>query len=158
MRAGKVVDNYVNGTISIIKTFIVLIILRISFKNIIILYFSKGSMIIMNFEKIGKKIAETRIRQNKTQEELAEILEISPSFLSHIETGKRKPGFDTLIQIAKCLNMSLDYLILDEDLEKNVKDEIYIKEIYKKMKLVDEETRKKLIEVIDIIIDISQKR
>ena len=114
-------------------------------------------MIIMNFDKIGKKIAEARIKQNKTQEELAEILEISPSFLSHIETGKRKPGFDTLIQIAKCLNMSLDYLILDEDLEKNVKDVIYIKEIYKKIKLVDEDTRKKLIEVIDIIIDISQK-
>lgn len=108
----------------------------------------------MDFNKIGQKIAEERIKKNKTQEELAEILGITPSFLSHIETGKRKPGFDTLIQISKCLNISLDYLILDEDIEKNIKEDVYIKEIYKKLEPLDNVTKEKLI---DIIIYISQK-
>lgn len=44
----------------------------------------------MNFNLIGQKIAESRIKNNKTQESLAEELDISPAFLSNIKTAKRK--------------------------------------------------------------------
>ncbi len=108
----------------------------------------------MDFYKLGQKIAEERIKNNKTQEELAEIVGITPSFLSHIETGKRKPSFDTLIQISKSLNMSLDYLVLDENLDKKIKENVYIKELYKKIEFLEESKKEKLI---DIMIYISQK-
>lgn len=108
----------------------------------------------MNFNRIGRKIQEARINQNKTQEELAEKVGITSSFLSNIETGKRKPSFETLIQIAECLELSLDYLILDKDLDKKMKEDFYIKRIYKKIELLDDQTKEKLI---DIMIYISEK-
>lgn len=108
----------------------------------------------MDYNRIGRKIQETRISQNKTQEELALKVGITSSFLSNIETAKRKPSFETLIQIAECLELSLDYLILDKDLDKKMKEDFYIKKIYKKLEPLDEVTKEKLI---DIMIYISQK-
>ncbi len=108
----------------------------------------------MDYNRIGKKIQETRISQNKTQEEVALKVGIASSFLSNIETAKRKPSFETLIQIAECLDLSLDYLILDKDLDKKMKEDIYIKKIYKKLEPLDEVTKEKLI---DIMIYISKK-
>ena len=49
-------------------------------------------------------------RKNKriTQEELAEMLEVSPTHVKHIESGHRKPSIEILFGLTKILNISLD--------------------------------------------------
>lgn len=108
----------------------------------------------IDFKKIGRKISEARIKQNKTQEVLSEKVGISPMFLSNIENGKRNPSIETLILIAKELKVSLDYLILDEDLDKEINENIYMKEIYKKIEHLDTTSKEDLL---DIIILLSEK-
>ena len=53
-------------------------------------------------------------RENRSlsQQNLAQVAEISVPYLSQIETGKRKGSVEVLVAIAQALNLSLDDLIL----------------------------------------------
>lgn len=46
-----------------------------------------------------------------TQEQFAELLGVSNGTVSGYERNYREPDFDTLIKIAKQLNVSIDYLL-----------------------------------------------
>lgn len=65
--------------------------------------------------ELGKRIRALRVKQNKTQSYFADMLFISPSYLALIESGKRIPNLDVLVQIAKLCDVSIDFLILGED-------------------------------------------
>lgn len=56
-------------------------------------------------------------RKNKriTQEELAEMLEVSPTHVKHIESGHRKPYIEILFGLAKILNISLDGVVFPKN-------------------------------------------
>lgn len=56
-------------------------------------------------------------RKNKriTQEELAEMLEVSPTHVKHIESGHRKPSVEILFALAKILNISLDEVVFPKN-------------------------------------------
>lgn len=53
------------------------------------------------------------LRKSKgmTQKEIANELNISDRTYGHYETGKREPSIDTLIEIAKYYNISIDVLV-----------------------------------------------
>ena len=56
-------------------------------------------------------------RKNKriTQEELAEMLEVLPTHVKHIESGHRKPSIEILFEITKILNISLDGVVFSKN-------------------------------------------
>ena len=56
-----------------------------------------------------------RIREQKgiSQKDFAEALGVTPGAVSHWEQGRRKPGIDDLIAIAKLLECKVDDLISD---------------------------------------------
>jgi transcriptional regulator with XRE-family HTH domain len=60
---------------------------------------------------IGERIKERRHELGWTQDVLAQKAGISKGFLSDLENGKRSVGADTLLEIARSLNLSLDYLM-----------------------------------------------
>lgn len=62
-------------------------------------------------EKIGKRIQKARKQKKLTQIEFAEILNISTSHLSDIETGRTNFGIDILMNITEVLQVSADYLL-----------------------------------------------
>lgn len=70
---------------------------------------------IINSVEIGNRIRELRRKQGKTQAYYADLLFISPSYLALIESGKRVPTLEILVQIAKISNVTLDYLVFDDD-------------------------------------------
>lgn len=53
----------------------------------------------------GKRLAEVRKSRGLTQQELAEILEVSLVSVGYLETGKRWPRLLTLHRIAACLKV-----------------------------------------------------
>ena len=65
----------------------------------------------VNPAAIGERIRRLRLKQNKTQSYWADMLFISPSYLSLIEDGKRIPKLEVLIQLARVGQVSLDYLV-----------------------------------------------
>jgi len=67
----------------------------------------------MNYINLGKRIREERLKLNLTQEQLAEYVDISASYMGQIERGERSVTLDTLIRITNRLNVSIDYLLKD---------------------------------------------
>lgn len=61
--------------------------------------------------KLGNAIREARIRNNMSQERLAELAGITPTHMKHIESGHRNPSVDVLFRITKILHLSLDSII-----------------------------------------------
>ena len=57
-----------------------------------------------------QRLKEIRKSRGFTSQQMADILEISSRSYRRYESGDRQPSFDTLIQIADKLNVSLDYL------------------------------------------------
>lgn len=62
----------------------------------------------MNF---GETLIFLRNKKNKTRKEAAQEMGILYSTLSNYETNQRQPDFDTLIQISKYYNKSIDFLL-----------------------------------------------
>ena len=62
----------------------------------------------MDYHLIGVSIKQIRNRQNITQEQLAEKVGISTNFLACIETGLKKGSFETYVNIANALHVTLD--------------------------------------------------
>lgn len=69
----------------------------------------------MNYEQeltaLREAIRNERKNKRITQEELAEMLEVSPTHVKHIESGHRKPSVEILFALAKILNISLDEVV-----------------------------------------------
>ncbi|MBK7362126.1 MAG: helix-turn-helix transcriptional regulator [Micavibrio sp.] len=52
---------------------------------------------------LGKNIKDHRKQSGLTQEQLAELCEFDPTYISLLERGKRNPAFLTVVKIAKHL-------------------------------------------------------
>ena len=67
----------------------------------------------MDMVAIGSRIKAAREQAHLTQEELAEIIDISPTHMSVIERGVKTPKLDTFVKIVNALNISSDALLQD---------------------------------------------
>lgn len=73
----------------------------------------------MNQEKIGKFIAEQRKKQNLTQEQLAEKLNITYKAVSKWETGKGLPDPSLMMNLCNILEISVNDLLSGEIISKD---------------------------------------
>ena len=63
---------------------------------------------VMNVETLGFNIKIERLRKKLSQEQLAEIVNLSPTSISAIETGKQIPSAVNLYLISKALNVDIN--------------------------------------------------
>lgn len=68
----------------------------------------------MDKERIGLRIKLERTKQNLTQEQLAELADISSSYLSAIERGKQSISLDYTNRIAEALKIPVNELLTHE--------------------------------------------
>ena len=66
----------------------------------------------MSFEMIFKQL---RTENNLTAKELSSRLGFSKNIIYAWERGRAEPSYTTLLQIAKIFNVSVDYLLGNED-------------------------------------------
>ena len=67
----------------------------------------------MDMIAVGNRIKEAREQAHLTQEDLAEIVDISPTHMSVIERGAKTPRLDTFVKIVNALKLSSDALLQD---------------------------------------------
>lgn len=65
----------------------------------------------MDIKCIGMRIREKRRELNMTQEELSALSQISPAYISRIETGDQNLTVETLQRVASSLDMDIHYLL-----------------------------------------------
>ena len=66
----------------------------------------------VDYSLIGKRIATARKQRGLTQAKLAEMVDISNNYLSHIENSHSIPSLETLVDICTALDVTPDYLLL----------------------------------------------
>lgn len=67
----------------------------------------------MDYNMLGKRIREERLRLHLTQEQLSEDIDISTAYLGQIERGERSLTLDKLVRLANRLGVTVDYLLSD---------------------------------------------
>ena len=65
----------------------------------------------IDYQIIGKRIKEARIKKKLTQENMADIIDTSIAFYSRLETGKTHINLKRIVQIAEILEMPVGYFI-----------------------------------------------
>ena len=65
----------------------------------------------INYELIGTRIREKREEMGCSQEHLAWDAELSNTYVSLVETGKKKPSLGSLLKISNALGITLDELL-----------------------------------------------
>jgi len=67
----------------------------------------------MDSKPIGRRIKLAREAKKLTQEQLAEIVDLSPMHVSVLERGQKPPKLETMIKLANSLSVSGDFLLQD---------------------------------------------
>lgn len=67
----------------------------------------------MDAKAVGQRIRAAREKKNLTQEDLAALVDLSPTHVSVIERGTKVPRVDTFVAIANVLEVSADSLLVD---------------------------------------------
>ena len=74
----------------------------------------------MNIKKVfGEKVKRIRKKRNLTQEQLAELIDISPRNLSKIEVGDCFVKAETLEKLSKALDISTEELFANEHIKES---------------------------------------
>ena len=92
---------------------------------------------------LGAAIRAARLKKGLTQEQLAELVEVTPTHEKHIESGHRLPSVEVLFSIAQALDMSLDNVVFPEQEAGSGK----VKEL---QVLLNQSTERELAIVLDV--------
>ena len=77
----------------------------------------------LDYKAIGRRIKIARIKADLTQERLAEMVEISPTHMSNIETGTTRVSLTAIVSLANALSVTVDDLLCDSVVKSKVQFE-----------------------------------
>ena len=67
----------------------------------------------------GERLRDLRVERHMTQDDIAKIFGIDRSTVSQWEDDQNRPRFDTLIELSRLYNVTLDYLMCQENEDAN---------------------------------------
>jgi transcriptional regulator with XRE-family HTH domain len=100
---------------------------------------------IIDYSVISIRIKEVRRLKGLTQERLAELTGLSSNFIAKIESNNSTVSLQTLVSIANTLDISIDYLLQENDLQAESETDLLIKGM---LKTFDERDKDLLIDLI----------
>ena len=69
---------------------------------------------------IGKRIQNRRKQQGYTQEQLAEMMNVSIQMVSNLERGNKAIRIDNLINLSQILDISTDYILTGKETTEDI--------------------------------------
>lgn len=108
----------------------------------------------MNQNALGRRIREERQKLHLTQEQLAEKLNVSTTYIGFIERGERSITLGKLTLLANILGVSLDYLLSDTITPSPSSNEKLWLEL---LSSATEEQQKLIIDMAKLILNHSKK-
>lgn len=64
----------------------------------------------LNYQEIGRNIRAQRMQHGLKQTELAQMINVTPQHISHIETARSQPSLSTLVAISNALSVGIHVL------------------------------------------------
>lgn len=108
----------------------------------------------MNQNALGRRIREERQKLHLTQEQLAEKLNVSTTYIGFIERGERSITLGKLTLLANILGVSVDYLLSDTITPSPSSNEKLWLEL---LSSATEEQQKLIIDMAKLILNHSKK-
>ena len=99
---------------------------------------------------IGKRIQEFRKKKGMTQDELSEIIDISPHYLSALERGIYNIKLETLVKILNTLGISADEVFYDVVEKSSAVSAIRLSE---RLEALPTEEQERILAVVDTMIN-----
>ena len=105
----------------------------------------------IDYENLGTRMKELRIKMKLTQAEVAKALNVTPGYISNVENNRTAMSLRILIYYARLLNISLDSLIgrIDSEYRETALDR-EISEMVHKMEIPE---KHKLLKTIKVWMD-----
>lgn len=103
----------------------------------------------MDWNEVGRRIRTKRKEKKLRQEDLAEMVSLSTSYIGMIERGEKIPSLETFVYLANALDTSTD------DLLSGVLDHGYkirISEYARKFDDCSEKKRRVIYDVVDVML------
>lgn len=104
----------------------------------------------MDARKIGKRIQMARKEKGLTQAELAQMVDLTPKYLSNVECGEKLPKLETFVRIANGLQCDANSLLADV---LNVATMENGSAISRKLSALPVEEQRRLIRILEVMID-----
>lgn len=102
--------------------------------------------------RVGKNIQATREQARYTQEELSEILDITPNHLSAIERGASGATLELIEKLNQLFGTSADYLLFNRP--DGVAEDKFVSYIVTQLSQVNPEYRPQIKKVLSALLEI----
>ncbi len=106
-------------------------------------------------KEIGRRIRRIRKVNKITQEQLAEMIDVSVPYISKIENGKTTASADIIVRLTQALHTSADAILC---LEKEDSNTNYADIFSRLIKQCTEEEANQILEILRIIIKIIENK
>lgn len=105
----------------------------------------------IDYENLGTRMKELRIKMKLTQAEVARALNVTPGYISNVENNRTAMSLRILIYYARLLNISLDSLIgrIDSEYRETALD----REISQQLQKLDVPQKQKLLKTMKVWMD-----
>lgn len=100
-------------------------------------------------DKIGKRLQEIRRSRKLTQEALAEMIGLSPNYISAVERGINQLSYGKLVDALNCLGCSADDVFCDV-VDHSTKSRC--SKLAEQLEALPREERNKILAVLEILI------
>ena len=103
----------------------------------------------MDTKAVGRRIKAARKKKGLTQEQLAEMADLSATHISVIERGVKVPRLDAFVAIANALGVSADTLLVDvvENVCAGATDEVS-----QQLAALPSESRRRVLQVLQALL------
>ena len=102
-----------------------------------------------DFKSIGRRIRQYREKMGIKQEDFAELVNLSPTYMGAIERGIKFPKLETFIRIANALKVPSDFLLSDVLLAGN---EIRGSVLSEKLKTLPDDEQTRILNVLEVMM------
>jgi transcriptional regulator with XRE-family HTH domain len=104
----------------------------------------------------AERLRELRSGRGLAQTRLAELLDVSPRVCNRWETGVTTPRFDTVVQLADILGVSLDELAGRKEPEAPRIRNPRVRDLYEQVDHLEDEDQQALVILLDSLLKRSQ--
>lgn len=110
----------------------------------------------MDRKLLGRRIREERVRIGLTQEQIAERINVSTTYIGFIERGERSVTLEKLVLLSECFHVPIDSLLHEAPGSKTPDNESETKD--KKLKFLWNQATKNEKDLILSIINVVIKK
>lgn len=103
----------------------------------------------MDRKLLGRRIREERLRIGLTQEQIAEKVNVSTTYIGFIERGERSVTLEKLILLAECFQLPIDSLLHDAPTHKPEARERHMKMLWER---ASEEEQDMILSILKLIV------